>query len=279
MFDRKKYKSFARIQLKNRRTVPVFMTLITALVVLLLSLPLIKLWLAMYSELLQASALSLNKDALLQIVRKYQKATPLDSFLPWLVFFTIAVCAIAQFCVYLKMSRTPNPVSFGDFFAGFAHWFRAIRAALWCWLWTYLWMLLFIIPCMIISFAFIRSLNWRLLFFIIPAIIPGIVKAIAYSQTFFIVAEFPHVPVMQALDISKKITRGHKADLFVLYLSFLGWYLLCVLTLGIASLWVVPYQTMTCVNAYHALMKSALESGVVTAEDIGDVNGEHYGKQ
>lgn len=253
MFDRKKYKSFARIQLKNRRTVPVFMTLITALVVLLLSLPLIKLWLAMYSELLNAAAAQSSRYVLQKIISNYQKEIEHIAFLPWLVFFTIAVCAIAQFCVYLKMSRTPNPVSFGDFFAGFAHWFRAIRAALWCWLWTYLWMLLFIIP--------------------------GIVKAIAYSQTFFIVAEFPHVPVVQALDISKKITRGHKADLFVLYLSFLGWYLLCVLTLGIASLWVVPYQTMTCVNAYHALMKQALESGVVTAEDIGDVNGEHYGKQ
>jgi len=253
MFDRRKYKSFARIQLKKRRTVPVFMILISTLVVLLLSLPSIKTSIAMYSEILQASALSTNRNALLQIVRKYQESSPLSSLLNWIVFFVTAVCTIAQYCVYLKMSRGPEPVSFGDFFAGFAHWFRAIRAALWCWLWTYLWMLLFIIP--------------------------GIVKAIAYSQTFFIVAEFPHVPVVQALDISKKITRGHKADLFVLYLSFLGWDLLCVLTLGIASLWVVPYQTMTCVNAYHALMKSALESGVVTAEDIGDVNGEHYGKQ
>ena len=255
------------------------MTLITALVLLLLSLPSIKTSIARYSEILQASALSLNKDALLQIVRKYQKATPLDSFLSWLVFFVTAICTIAQYCVYLKMSRDPEPVSIGDFFAGFAHWLRAIGAALWKQIWMFLWSLLFIIPCMIIIFAFIRSLNWRLLFFIIPAIIPYIVKGIAYSQINYIVAEFPHVPVIQALDISKKITRGHKGELFVLYLSFLGWYLLCVLTLGIASLWVVPYQTMTCVNAYHALMKQALESGVVTVEDIGDVNGEHYGKK
>ena len=279
MFDRKKYKTFARIQLKNRRTVPALMTLITALVLLLLSLPSIKTSIARYSEILQASALSLNKDALLQIMRKYQKATPLDSFLSWLVFFVTAICTIAQYCVYLKMSRDPEPVSIGDFFAGFAHWLRAIGAALWKQIWMFLWSLLFIIPCMIIIFAFIRSLNWRLLFFIIPAIIPYIVKGIAYSQINYIVAEFPHVPVIQALDISKKITRGHKGELFVLYLSFLGWDLLCVLTLGIASLWVVPYQTMTCVNAYHALMKQALESGVVTVEDIGDVNGEHYGKK
>ena len=253
MFDRKKYKSFARIQLKKRRTVPVLMTLITALVILLLSLPSIKTSIAMYSEILQASALSQNQNALLQIVQKYRKTAPLESLLSWLLFFVTAICTIAQYCVYLKMSRGPEPVSIGDFFAGFAHWLRAIGAALWRRLWTYLWTLLFVIP--------------------------GVVKAIAYSQTDYIVAEFPHVPVTQALDISKKITRGHKGDLFVLYVSFLGWNLLCVLTFGIASLWVIPYQTMTCVNAYHALMKSALESGVVTAEDIGDFNGERYGTQ
>ena len=253
MFDRKKYKSFARIQLKKRRTVPALMTLITVLVVLLLSLPLIKLWLAMYSELLNAAAAQSSRYVLQKIISNYQKEIERIAFLPWLVFFTIAVCAIAQFCVYLKMSRGPEPVSIGDFFAGFAHWFRAIRAALWRRLWTYLWTLLFIIP--------------------------GIVKAIAYSQTDYIVAEFPHVPVTQALDISKKITQGYKADLFVLHLSFVGWNLLCVFTFGIASLWVMPYQTMTYINAYHGLMKRALETGVITLEDIGDINGEHYGKQ
>lgn len=279
MFDRKKYKSFARIQLKNRRTVPALMTLITVLVLLLLSLPSIKKSITMYSEILQASALSTNRNALLQIVRKYQESSLLDSFLSWLVFFVTAICTISQYCVYLKMSRGPEPVSIGDFFAGFAYWLRAIGAALWKQIWMFLWMLIFIIPGMIITFASVRSLNWRLLVFIIPAVIPYIVKGIAYSQMNYIVAEFPHVPVVQALDISKKITRGHKGELFVLYLSFLGWALLCVLTFGIASLWVIPYQTMTCVNAYHALMKSALESGIVTLEDIGDVNGEHYGKK
>ena len=72
------------------------MTLITVLVLLLLSLPSIKTSIAMYSEILQASALSLNKNAVLQIVRKYQKATPLDSFLSWLVFFVTAICTISQ---------------------------------------------------------------------------------------------------------------------------------------------------------------------------------------
>ncbi len=253
MFDRKKYKSFARIQLKKRRTVPVLMTLVTALIVLLLSLPSIKTSIAIYTEILQAALASTNQDEILRIIQKYRKTAPLESFLSWIVFFVTAICTIAQYCVYLKMSRSPEPVSFGDFFTGFAHWLRAIGAALWRRLWTYLWTLVFFIP--------------------------GIVKAIAYSQTDYIVAEFPHVPVTQALDISKKITRGYKADLFVLHLSFFGWYLLCVLTFGVASLWVVPYQMMTYINVYHALMKRALETGVVTLEDIGDSNGERYGKQ
>ena len=243
MFDRKKYKSFARIQLKNRRTVPVFMTLITALVVLLLSLPLIKLWLAMYSELLNAAAAQSSRYVLQKIISNYQKEIERIAFLPWLVFFTIAVCAIAQFCVYLKMSRTPNPVSFGDFFAGFAHWFRAIRAALWCWLWTYLWMLLFVIP--------------------------GIVKAIAYSQTFFIVAENPHISVRKAMRLSIAMTKGYKGDLFVLGLSFIGWALVSTLTLYIGYLWLMPYINVTRVNAYRFLKQSAFDRGVLKPEDFG----------
>ena len=87
------------------------------------------------------------------------------------------------------------------------------------------------------------------------------------------------VAYMVNLDISKKITQGYKVDLFVLHLSFVGLNLLCIFTFGIASLWVMPYQTMTYINAYHGLMKRALETGVVTLEDIGDFDGERYGKQ
>lgn len=76
---------------------------------------------------------------------------------------------------------------------------------------------------------------WTLLF-----IIPGIVKAYAYSMSFYLVNKEPTLDIMEAIDKSKKYTDGYKNDLFLLDLSYLGWYLLSVFTLGILSLWIVP---------------------------------------
>ena len=100
MFDRKKYKSFARIQLKKRRTVPVLMTLVTALIVLLLSLPSIKTSIAIYTEILQAALASTNQDEILRIIQKYRKTAPLESCFSWFVFFVTAIISIAPKGVY-----------------------------------------------------------------------------------------------------------------------------------------------------------------------------------
>ena len=51
-------------------------------------------------------------------------------------------------------------------------------------------------------------------------------------------------------------------------LSFLGWELLGALSLGIGYIWIIPYRQMTYVNAYHALLKNALEQGVIKPEDL-----------
>ncbi|MBQ9495727.1 MAG: DUF975 family protein [Treponema sp.] len=240
MFDRKKYKKFARMQLQNRRTVPALMTLITKIVFLMLLLPSLKNMPALYDAALRAARTN-NWLAYKEALNAYSNM-PAVNLAEWLIFFAVAIFAVAQLCVYLKMSRGPEPVQLGDFFAGFSHWWRAALAMIWQWLWVFLWMLLFFIP--------------------------GIVKALAYSQMFFIIAEFPNMPIRNALTISKKITRGYKANLFVMHMSFIGWQLLGFITCGIANLWITPYITMTQVNAYHALMKQALETNVITHEEI-----------
>ena len=153
-----------------------------------------------------------------------------------------AILEVASLNVYLKMSRSPEPVSFGDFLEGFNNWARATLGILWQILWIFLWTLLFVIP--------------------------GIIKAIAYSQTFYILTEFKDVSVSKAMRISIEITKGRKWDLFVMYLSFLGWDLLSFITFGILELWLAPYKNMTYINAYHALMKEALESGRIKPEDL-----------
>jgi uncharacterized membrane protein len=106
---------------------------------------------------------------------------------------------------------------------------------------------------------------WTLLF-----IIPGIIKAIAYSQMYYIIVEYKDVSVTKAMRISMEITKGHKWDLFVMYLSFLGWDLLSLCTLGILQLWLAPYKNMTYINAYHSLVKEAIESGRIRPEDFSE---------
>lgn len=77
---------------------------------------------------------------------------------------------------------------------------------------------------------------WMLLF-----IIPGFVAAYRYAMAPFILAENPDMTASEAITASKELMDGHKAELFFLDLSFIGWSLLNTLTLGIGSLWLNPY--------------------------------------
>ena len=235
MFERKKYKSFAKTQLSGRWGVPVLVTIFVLILSDIFSLPDI---LLLNRNGYFSAVLSLDFERARQAALMSQ-----SSFLTTIIQCIVsAILEVASINLYLKMSRSPEPVSFADFIAGFNNWARATLGIIWQMLWIFLWMLLFFIP--------------------------GIIKAIAYSQTFYILTEFSEVSVTKAMRISIEITKGRKWDLFVMYLSFLGWDILSVLTLGLLSLWLTPYKSMTYTNAYHALMKEALESGRIKPEDL-----------
>ncbi len=85
---------------------------------------------------------------------------------------------------------------------------------------------------------------WTLLF-----IIPGIIKAYAYSMSFYLLFRKPELIASEAIDESKKLTEGYKMDLFLLDLSYLGWYLIGIFTLGILWLWIYP-KHMTARTLY-----------------------------
>lgn len=236
MFERKKYKNFAKKQLSGRWGVPILVTLFVFVVSSIFSIP----------DILQLSrsgyfAAIWNNDSLAALdALNSAKST---SFITSIVSMIIsAILEVATIGVYIKMSRSPEPVAFSDFIEGFNNWARATLGALWQYLWVFLWTLLFIIP--------------------------GIIKTIAYSQMYYIIAEYKDVSVTKAMRISIEITKGHKWDLFVMYLSFLGWAILAAFTLGILNLWLIPYMNMTYINAYHALMKEAIESGRIKPEDL-----------
>lgn len=99
--------------------------------------------------------------------------------------------------------------------------------------------------------AFLRGLFvflWSLLF-----IIPGIIAAYRYAMAPFILSEKPYISALDAINESKEMMQGRKMELFVLDLSFIGWSLLAALTLGIGSLWLNPYMSMTKACFYREL--------------------------
>ena len=128
--------------------------------------------------------------------------------------------------IYLGLFRGNHP-EVGDAFEGFDDFWSAFKVNFLVGLFTFLWSLLFIVP--------------------------GIIKGYSYSMSTYILAENRGKPALECINESKAMTEGHKMELFVLGLSFIGWELLCAITLGIAAIWVTPYITATYVNAYNSL--------------------------
>ena len=91
---------------------------------------------------------------------------------------------------------------------------------------------------------------WSLLF-----IIPGFIKGLAYSLTPYILKDYPELSANQAINLSMKMMKGHKFDLIWLFISFIGWSILCIFTLGIGYLWLMPYM-MTTMAAFYQEVKT-----------------------
>ncbi|HEU4718455.1 MAG TPA: DUF975 family protein, partial [Bacteroidia bacterium] len=88
------------------------------------------------------------------------------------------------------------------------------------------------------------------LLWLLLLIVPGIIAALSYSMTFYILADDPTIKAEDALKKSKAMMDGHKLKLFYLYLWFLLLGLLCILTLGIGFLWLIPFANVTTAKFY-----------------------------
>ena len=109
------------------------------------------------------------------------------------------------------------------------------------------------------------SMFWRdimnFLWFL-ALIIPGIINCYGYRMVPYILAENPTIGRKEALRLSEKMTLGHKFDMFVLDVSFLGWYILGLMALVIGTLFVLPYQNATNAELYLVLRNNLPEEGL-----------------
>jgi uncharacterized membrane protein len=86
-------------------------------------------------------------------------------------------------------------------------------------------------------------------------IIPGIIKAFSYSMTSYILKDDPELSNNAAIEKSMAMMHGHKMELFLLELSFIGWVILSMFTFGIGMLLVEPYLQTTIAHYYEDLKK------------------------
>lgn len=120
-----------------------------------------------------------------------------------------------------------RPLSMGQLFEGFEAFGTALVAYILMAIFVLLWMLLLIIP--------------------------GIIAALAYSMTYFILKDHPQLSALEAIRLSRQMMRGNKWKYFCLQWRFFGWMLLCLLTCGIGVFWLMPYMMASQVCFYEDL--------------------------
>jgi uncharacterized membrane protein len=102
----------------------------------------------------------------------------------------------------------------------------------------------FLLHVLMMVFTFL----WALLL-----IIPGIIAALRYSMSYYIMNDHPEIGPMEAIEMSKELMDGQKMRLFTLTLSFIGWFLLGIITFGLGFLYLMPYYNATIANFYEDL--------------------------
>lgn len=144
------------------------------------------------------------------------------------VFVLTGVVTFGQSYCFLKQTRDDKQMDLKDFLVGFNDFASVTVLGIMQTLFIALWSLLFVIP--------------------------GIVKAYAYSMAYYIKADHPEYTWKQCLDASQGLMMGHKAELFVQDLSFIGWLFVGALCFGVGTLWVLPYIEAARAQFYQSLV-------------------------
>jgi uncharacterized membrane protein len=128
--------------------------------------------------------------------------------------------------VFLKLVRSQS-CQFNDLFAGFSFYLNTFLLHVVKYIFVILWLLLFIIP--------------------------GIIAILRYSMAYYIMVDNPEIGALEAIRQSKEMMVGHKLRLFTLWLSFVGWFILGIITFGLGFLYAAPYYEASKANFYEDL--------------------------
>lgn len=151
-----------------------------------------------------------------------------------LVFYLVSGAFLLGISIFsLSVVRNKN-ISIKQLFDGFSNFVTSFLASFFMTIFIFLWSMLLIIP--------------------------GIIKSLSYSMTFFIIADNKKINYMDAITRSRKMMDGHKAELFGKYLYFLILGFLCIFTLGIGFLWLFPYIHVELALFYENIKTGSLKN-------------------
>lgn len=164
------------------------------------------------------------------------------SFVSLFVLLPLAVGYSNSMRVLLETGD--NRLTNNSFSLGFGNWLHVVWGMILSTIYIFLWTLLLIIP--------------------------GIIKSYSYALTPYILVEHPEMSANEAIEESMRLMDGHKFDLFYLQLSFIGWAILSILSLGLGFFWLIPYQ-MTAQAAFYRDIKNEampLQDNVIEPERV-----------
>jgi len=183
------------------------------------------------------------------------------------LFFLISALVTLYTCVMefgfasytLRLARCEKP-GIPNLFDGFARAGRVILNAILTYVFVYLWTLLALIPFCV--FFFLGALGGILPVLFITLSVVCLILAIIFSfsvlyryrLSYYFLLDHPDMGPLQAITASKRAMKGNKWKLFVLDLSFLGWFILSSITYGILGIWVYPYYYATLANFYDCVV-------------------------
>ncbi len=215
--------------------------------------------------------------------------------------FIAPVIQVGGYRWYSRSREAAGVPSLGQIFSLFRNgdWLPTVGGMLWMNLWLFLWSLLptlLIMASAVLTFIFsmesvqiwitqglqldeqltaqLAGMGTILLASLLSLLgaalmIPVIIKQYAYRLTPWILADNPRIGYRRALKLSIEMTRGQKFEIFVLDLSFIGWWIAGFLACCIGVIFVVPYYMATQAELYAVLRANAVQQQLATMEDFG----------
>lgn len=255
--NRQDIKLHAKGLIKTGQPKPVYVTIVYLAIITLINFIGFKLVGEAVNAIMQQSVVTVNNDfgtgfrsfysyldfdAFMSNLQTSGPST--SSYLFYILLLVMMIILQAGYTIFALRTIDNSDASYWNLFDGFAMFFRII------WLYILEYILVFL---------------WSLLFFI-----PGIIAMYRYRQAIYLLLENPEMSALDCIRESKRLMRGHKWELFVFDLSFIGWLfligflngigasfgieILSVIGLGvILECWVMPYRELSYAIYYRRL--------------------------